>query len=95
MRIPQQCSRTPFQTSGLRIGTPAITSRGFVEKDMVYMVDLIDTVLASSAAVSDLLALKEEPTPEQQARLKAHAAVLADVRKKVNQLTAGVPLNKY
>ena len=88
-------SRTPFQTSGLRIGTPAITSRGFVEKDMVYMVDLIDTVLASSAAVSDLLALKEEPTPEQQARLKAHAAVLADVRKKVNQLTAGVPLNKY
>ena len=88
-------SRTPFQTSGLRIGTPAITSRGFVEKDMVYMVDLIDTVLASSAAVSDLLTLKEEPSPEQQARLDAHAATLADVRKKVNQLTAGVPLNKY
>ena len=88
-------SRTPFQTSGLRIGTPAITSRGFVEKDMVYMVDLIDNVLASAAAVSDLLALKEEPTPEQQARLAAHAAILADVRKKVNQLTAGVPLNKY
>ena len=88
-------SRTPFQTSGLRIGTPAITSRGFVEKDMVYIVSLIDTVLASAAACSDLLALKEEPTPEQAARLKAHSAVLTDVRKKVNQLTAGVPLNKY
>ena len=88
-------SRTPFQTSGLRIGTPAITSRGFQEKDMVYMAGLIDTVLASAASVAELLTLKEEPTEEQKARLAAHAAVVADVRKKVNQLTAGVPLNKY
>ena len=88
-------SRTPFQTSGLRIGTPAITSRGFVEKDMVYMASLIDTVLASAASVAELLVLKEEPTAEQKARLDAHSAVVADVRKKVNQLTAGVPLNKY
>ena len=88
-------SRTPFQTSGLRIGTPAITSRGFVEKDMVYMAGLIDTVLTSAASVADLLTLKEEPTQEQKARLAAHSAVVSDVRKKVNQLTAGVPLNKY
>ena len=88
-------SRTPFQTSGVRIGTPAITSRGFVEKDMVYIVDLIDTVLASAASCADVLTLKEEPTPEQTARLQAHASVLADVRKKVNQMTAGVPLNRY
>ena len=87
-------SRSPFLTSGLRVGTPAITSRGFVEKDMVYIVDLIDTVLTSAAAVADLLALKEEPTAEQKAAIKAHEDVLADVRKKVNQMTAGVPLNK-
>ena len=31
----------------------------------------------------------------QQASLTAHTAVLADVRRKVNQMTAGVPLNKY
>jgi glycine hydroxymethyltransferase len=88
-------SRTPFQTSGLRIGTPAITSRGFVEKDMAYMAGLIDTVLASAASVADLLTLKEEPTAEQKAKLAAHSEVIADVRRKVNQLTAGVPLNKY
>ena len=88
-------SRTPFQTSGLRVGTPAITSRGFVEKDMVYIVDLIDQVLASAASVAELLTLKEEPSPEQLKALKAHEAVIADVRKKVNQLTAGVPLNRY
>ena len=40
-------SRSPFQTSGIRVGTPAITSRGLVEKDMLWIVDLIDQVLAA------------------------------------------------
>jgi len=40
-------SRSPFQTSGIRVGTPAITSRGFVEKDMPFIVDLIDKVLSN------------------------------------------------
>ena len=40
-------SRSPFQTSGIRVGTPAITSRGFVEKDMPFVVDLIDKVLSN------------------------------------------------
>ncbi len=39
-------SRSPFQTSGLRVGTPAITTRGLVEDDMPIIVDLIDTVIA-------------------------------------------------
>ena len=43
-------SRSPFQTSGIRVGTPAVTSRGFVEKDMVDIVELIDTVLTSANA---------------------------------------------
>ena len=38
-------SRSPFQTSGIRVGTPAITSRGLVEKDMASVVELIDKVL--------------------------------------------------
>ena len=88
-------SRSPFQTSGVRIGTPAITSRGFVEKDMVYIVDLIDAVLCSCERCVDALTAKEELTEAQQESLAAHAAVLSDVRRKVNQMTAGVPLNKY
>jgi len=39
-------SRSPFQTSGLRVGTPAVTSRGLVEKDMPVIVKLIDKVLS-------------------------------------------------
>jgi glycine hydroxymethyltransferase len=40
-------SRSPFQTSGIRVGTPAITSRGLVEKDMEAIVEMIDKVLGN------------------------------------------------
>lgn len=40
-------SRSPFQTSGLRFGTPAITTRGVKEGLMGDIVDLIDTVLSN------------------------------------------------
>ena len=39
-------SRSPFQTSGLRIGTPAITTRGMKEEHMPVIVDLIDKVIS-------------------------------------------------
>ncbi len=38
-------SRSPFQTSGLRVGTPAITTRGLKENDIKEIVRLIDKVL--------------------------------------------------
>ncbi|MGZ0708447.1 serine hydroxymethyltransferase [Coraliomargarita sp. W4R53] len=38
-------TRSPFKASGIRLGTPAVTSRGFVEADMVIIADCIDTVL--------------------------------------------------
>ena len=90
-------TRSPFQTSGVRIGTPAITSRGFVEKDMADIVALIDTVLSSCAEHIGALSLKkaDTPTPAQIAELEAHAKVLETVAKQVHQMTAGVPLNKY
>ena len=64
-------TRSPFQTSGVRIGTPAITSRGFVEKDMADIVELIDTVLCSCAEHIDALTVKkgEVPTADQAASL--------------------------
>ena len=37
--------KSPFITSGVRIGTPAITTRGLVESDMENIVILIDRVL--------------------------------------------------
>jgi glycine hydroxymethyltransferase len=37
--------RSPFQASGIRIGTPAITTRGVKEDLMEPIVELIDTVI--------------------------------------------------
>ena len=37
--------RSPFQTSGIRVGTPAVTTRGLNESDMKQIVDLIDEVI--------------------------------------------------
>jgi glycine hydroxymethyltransferase len=37
--------KSPFVTSGIRVGTPAITTRGLVEEDMETVVGLIDKVL--------------------------------------------------
>jgi glycine hydroxymethyltransferase len=38
-------TRSPFQTSGIRVGTPAITTRGLKETDMPQIAELIDRVL--------------------------------------------------
>jgi glycine hydroxymethyltransferase len=40
-------SRSPFQTSGFRVGTPAITTRGLKEQHMPMIVDLIDEVISN------------------------------------------------
>ena len=39
--------KSPFVTSGIRLGSPAMTTRGLVENDFVRIVDLIDRVLSS------------------------------------------------
>jgi len=40
-------TRSPFLTSGMRVGTPAITTRGLKESDMAVIVDLIDEVISN------------------------------------------------
>jgi len=37
--------KSPFVTSGIRVGTPAITTRGLVETDMITVVNLVDEVI--------------------------------------------------
>lgn len=40
-------SRSPFKTSGLRVGTPAVTTRGLKEEHMPQIVDFIDEVISN------------------------------------------------
>ena len=63
-------SRSPFQTSGFRVGTSAITTRGLKEHEMDTIVDMIDQVISNAD----------------------DEAVIAKVRKQVNEMMTNRPL---
>ena len=52
--------KSPFVTSGIRIGTPAVTTRGLKEKDMGKIVELIDTVLMNADDEAKITAVTKE-----------------------------------
>jgi glycine hydroxymethyltransferase len=59
-------TRSPFQASGIRLGSPAVTTRGMGERDMDEIVELIDIILRAigtpgeSAAVASVKARVEK-----------------------------------
>jgi len=53
-------TRSPMITSGLRIGTPAITTRGFGENEIVLLVEMIDTVLSNIDNTSIIASTKAD-----------------------------------
>lgn len=53
-------SRSPFQTSGLRFGTPAITTRGLKEDFMGEIVEMIDTVLSDVENEKTIASVREK-----------------------------------
>ena len=53
-------TRSPFQTSGLRIGTPAVTSRGMKEDSMTEIASIITSVLSNPENDSSLEIAKEK-----------------------------------
>ena len=53
-------SRSPFMTSGLRFGTPAITTRGAKEDFMPQIVELIDTVLSDHENEATITAVRQK-----------------------------------
>ncbi|WP_301758808.1 serine hydroxymethyltransferase [uncultured Muribaculum sp.] len=53
-------SRSPFQTSGIRLGTPAITTRGAKEELMGEIVEMIDPVLSNHDDPKVIAAVREK-----------------------------------
>ena len=53
-------SRSPFQTSGIRVGTPAITTRGLKEEQMDKIVDMIDRVLSDPDNEQNIAEVRQE-----------------------------------
>jgi len=52
--------KSPFVTSGIRIGVPAVTTRGFVESDMQFIADSIDKVLMNADDEAVVAAVKAD-----------------------------------
>lgn len=52
--------KSPFVTSGIRLGTPAITTRGCVESDMIKVAELIDRVISDFESEANLAAVKKD-----------------------------------
>ena len=60
--------KSPFVTSGIRIGTPAVTTRGLKEEDMSTIVDLIDKVIQNYQNEDKLEEIREEVLDLMQGR---------------------------
>ncbi len=73
-------TRKPYIASGLRIGTPAVTSRGMGTAEMVKIAALIDRVL------------RGDEDKEDEAKMAVFAAQMEAVKSEVHALTAKFPL---
>ena len=52
--------KSAFVTSGIRVGTPAITTRGMKEKDMQFVVNVIDKVLMNADNEKEIAAVRKQ-----------------------------------
>ena len=71
----------PWYTSGIRLGTPALTTRGLKEKEMEIIADLIVTLLSHT-----------RPVAQSRAQVVIDENVLSQVRRSLSELLAEFPL---
>ncbi|MFN3169009.1 MAG: serine hydroxymethyltransferase [Phycisphaeraceae bacterium] len=57
--VPNE-TRSPFKTSGVRLGTPALTTRGLMEDDLAEVATLIDRAIRSKGDASVIKAVNED-----------------------------------
>jgi len=57
--VPKE-TQSPFVTSGIRIGTPAVTTRGMREPEMEQIASLINRVISSNGDAAVASSVKEE-----------------------------------
>jgi glycine hydroxymethyltransferase len=78
--------RPPMITSGLRIGTPAVTTRGFREPEVIRLANLISDLLDNLAARAHL------GSADGKGGVAAEAAVIARVRSEVEAICRRFPV---
>ncbi|MDD5750860.1 MAG: serine hydroxymethyltransferase [Candidatus Pacebacteria bacterium] len=88
----------PFYPSGIRLGAPAVTSRGMKEKEMKLIAQLIAEIIRDIVSIKDKsgLTLEDEKKKATRDKIIAKSAVVKKSKQKVRQLCARFPLpNSY
>ena len=73
-------TRKPYIASGLRIGTPAVTTRGMGPEDMVKIADFMDR------------ALRLDEDKEDETKMAAFRAGMEEIKTEVHEMTSRFPL---
>ncbi len=60
--------KSPFVTSGIRIGTPAITTRGLKVSDMEFVANAIDRVISNASNEDVIRTVKAEVHEQMSSR---------------------------
>ena len=84
--------RSPFVTSGVRLGTPAVTTRGMKEEDMDKIAEIIAMVIESEDNVEKAKAMVSEEVITKQAQNRAHE-ILTSAQTKSKEIKSAT--NKY
>ena len=84
--------KSALRPSGIRIGTPALTSRNFFEKDMEKVVDFIIEAVELSIAVTSTLGKSTLKLYKEALNLAEWQTKIEDVRRRVEEFALAFPM---
>lgn len=85
----------PFYPSGLRFGTPCITTRGMKEAEMTKIAEWIDLVLQEAIRLGEGMDVKSKSARDEFQSKCTQSTVIKKIHKEVSALCAKFPLDQY
>ncbi|MBI2051412.1 serine hydroxymethyltransferase, partial [Candidatus Roizmanbacteria bacterium] len=87
----------PYYPSGIRLGTPGVTSRGMKEKEMKHIAQCINDVVVTLQDIKKKtkMTMLDERKRENRIKIIKQAKTLRKVRQRVLQLCTKFPIKKY
>ncbi len=87
-------TNSPFYPSGLRLGTPGITSRGMKEKEMKFIARWLRTIVEETAKTKQKLGNGDEKKREVRKQILDNTKILSTINREVKSLCKKFPIKK-